>query len=623
MKEIKKILSVIICCVLIFTCLPITSIFASETEDVKFYYTVNNGKATVTGIDNVTSGKISLTDKLGGYPVTAIGNNAFENCEDITDFTIPEGVVSIGNSAFSGCHNLRKINLPESIEAIGEKAFYECTALESLILPKKLTVISKQSFANCYSLETVRLSYGITTISEQAFLSCYNLTIFIPKSVTIIGSGAFLSCYNLTIYYCADKQDWTSIQIGNNNTSLESAEFYYHKYQSTYMSPTCSKLGSTVYTCSICNHNYSVIDTSSEFSSHDYEDEFTIDVNADDFKDGSKSRHCKNCDAYTDVTVIPRTSKAYGNYSDTIEWVIKNNGTLVLLGKGAISDYKLPVYTPWYEYSEFITALEISKQITRLGNNSFSSLENLTDAVINSPDTEFGISVFAIPSDLKIKCFYGSFAEQYAKNNGHCFTFFSAPEAPVIQSIEKTTATLVIADGYEYSTDGTNWQKSNIFTIPQNQIISFYQRLAETELSAASPPSDAVKGISVSAPQIVLVGESQIYIKPCENFEYGIENVLWQSENSFTKWIIPNETYTVYQRYKETEGVFAVYDTEGTTVTVNGNNKPQKANSEYLIWLKKHLFENEQSNNIAADINDDFCIDILDLVALKIKLLKS
>ena len=382
------------------------------------------------------------------------------------------------------------------------------------------------------------------------------------------------------------------------------------------------KLGHTLYKCLVCADSYTVEDASSSFASHDYEDEFTVDKNPTEFEEGIKSRHCKNCTAVTDVTAIPITALASGKYGADIEWIIKTNGTLVISGSGAIDDYKLPVFTPWYDYSELVTALEVTNGITKLGNNSFSSLEKLTYVTVNGTDTEFGYYVFPLNPELTVKCYSDSKADLYAQKFGHITSYFGAPQIPVIESIEGNTVTLKKLSGYEYSINRYEWQKSNIFTIEKNEIVTFYQRKAATGSSSASPSSDAAKGISVSAPQVILTGYDIICIKPMPDFEYGLEGVLWQEDNKFTKWIIPNETYTVYQRYNGTDDVFAVYDTNGTKITVNGNNKSLGKNAEYLMWLKKHLFETDKSHNYGADINNDFCIDILDLITLKNELLE-
>ena len=74
-----------------------------------------------------------------------------------------------------------------------------------------------------------------------------------------------------------------------------------HTYTETLVPPTCTEDGLKTYTCS-CGDTYT---ETVGASGHSYETEFTTDEAATCTKEGSKSRHCKNCSSVTDVTVIP------------------------------------------------------------------------------------------------------------------------------------------------------------------------------------------------------------------------------------------------------------------------------------------------------------------------------
>lgn len=69
--------------------------------------------------------------------VTSIGNNAFNECINLTSITIPQGVCSIGSYAFfSGINSnsLQRISLPASIQVIGRDAFYGSKAVEDVYI---------------------------------------------------------------------------------------------------------------------------------------------------------------------------------------------------------------------------------------------------------------------------------------------------------------------------------------------------------------------------------------------------------------------------------------------------------------------------------------------------------
>ena len=69
-------------------------------------YSISNGKVAITDCKDFAFGEFVIPDTINGYPVTSIGNSAFEDCDSLTSITIPDGVTSIGDSAFSRCKNL-------------------------------------------------------------------------------------------------------------------------------------------------------------------------------------------------------------------------------------------------------------------------------------------------------------------------------------------------------------------------------------------------------------------------------------------------------------------------------------------------------------------------------------
>lgn len=138
---------------------------------------------------------LDFSDKL-----TNIGWNAFEDCVNITEATIPEGVTTIGNMAFTGCTNLEKITLPSTLESIGYLAFHN-TAFsnnaenweEGLLYSGNVLLKAKTNLAGC-----VLVKDGITLIADSAFDSCVNVSkVTLPDSVKIIGQRAFINCKKL------------------------------------------------------------------------------------------------------------------------------------------------------------------------------------------------------------------------------------------------------------------------------------------------------------------------------------------------------------------------------------------------------------------------------------------
>jgi hypothetical protein len=63
--------------------------------------------------------------------------------------------------------------------------------------------------------------------------------------------------------------------------------------------------------------------------------------------------------------------------------------------------------------------------------------------------------------------------------------------------------------------------------------------------------------------------------------------------------------------------MMVLYDETGTTVVVDGEDRPETYNAVHLVWLRDMILSGVTSNSIAADINGDMVIDARDLVALK------
>ena len=95
-----------------------------------FEYAVNeDGEATITKYTGSDTA-VTIPSELGGKPVIAIGNYAFEKNTTVTSLTIPEGVKRIGSNAFAYC-SVKEVTIPKSVESIGDRAFHSCYGLET------------------------------------------------------------------------------------------------------------------------------------------------------------------------------------------------------------------------------------------------------------------------------------------------------------------------------------------------------------------------------------------------------------------------------------------------------------------------------------------------------------
>ncbi len=131
--------------------------------------------------------------------VTSVGNAAFTRCYSLTDVILEEGLRKIGNHAFSECLAMREIILPESLNTIGQAAFSGCEGLDWISLGSNMKKIEPYSFKGCYSLSQADLTDNIITIGQEAFADCISMeNLRLPRRVSDIGPGAFAGCASLS-----------------------------------------------------------------------------------------------------------------------------------------------------------------------------------------------------------------------------------------------------------------------------------------------------------------------------------------------------------------------------------------------------------------------------------------
>ena len=117
------------------------AVFAEESttqsntfDDGTLTYTITDGtNVSVTGCATSAT-HVSIMPEIDGYNVTAIGEEAFAECESLQGLTIPETVQSIGSAAFYGCTSLESLTIPDAVTKIEDGTFFNCTSLKDLKL---------------------------------------------------------------------------------------------------------------------------------------------------------------------------------------------------------------------------------------------------------------------------------------------------------------------------------------------------------------------------------------------------------------------------------------------------------------------------------------------------------
>lgn len=230
-----------------------------------------------------TESTVILPSTINSWPVTKIGEDAFQDNTTITSVTIPASVTEIGSNAFAGCTNLTSVNYkgdwsnltiqsgnpavedaakdaaneqlfdfaftPDNTAVIVTNYKYKGTAADvtipscykgkpvtainnaafpnsavtSVTIPDSITSIPDAAFVNCSQLTNISIPNSVTYIGFSAFDGCASLkSITLPSSLRTIGNSAFAGCpSSMTVTYPGSKTQWDDIAKGSNNDVLE------------------------------------------------------------------------------------------------------------------------------------------------------------------------------------------------------------------------------------------------------------------------------------------------------------------------------------------------------------------------------------------------------------------
>lgn len=260
-------------------------ITSGQTVEVQPYYNM---------LSSPYSGAISIPqtveDNGTTYTVTALGESAFEGCENVTGMTLPPTVRSIGPYCFYNT-NFTSLQLPDSLRSIGDHAFlysrvgtlhlpasfeeygscaFWARSLSSITMdadnpyyrsiggwlyskdsltlcvvpdgvsgavsvPSYVQRLGDMAFGFCQNITSVSLPEGLTSIGSFAFNCCSRVNnVVIPSTVSSIGICPFSYCPQLTNL---------SIASGNSHYVMDGLMLYSASYDTLI---SCHKSGSTV-----------------------------------------------------------------------------------------------------------------------------------------------------------------------------------------------------------------------------------------------------------------------------------------------------------------------------------------------------------------------------------------
>ena len=282
------------------------------------------------------------------YPVTGIGNFAFDNCPNLTSLTIPSSVTSIGKYGIRQT-GLTSIIIPNSVTSIGIGALAMCYNLTSVTLPNTLTKISDELFMACGEMTSVTIPSSVTSIGNNAFQICSKLAnIVIPDAVTSIGDRAFEECTGLT-----------SVTIGNSVESI-----------GNYAFDGCTALTSLDIPNSVTTIGGTAFQDCTGLTS------LTIGKSLASIGLGA----FYGCSlSLTSISVDPDNS--YFNSQNNCNGLIETASNTLILGcrNTTIPGTVTCIGVSAFNYCDNMTSLTIPSSVTSIGNSAFATCRSLTD----------------------------------------------------------------------------------------------------------------------------------------------------------------------------------------------------------------------------------------------------
>lgn len=359
-----------------------------------------------------TESTVILPSTISSWPVTKIGEDAFQDNTTITSVTIPASVTEIGSNAFAGCTNLTSVTyggdwskltiqsgnpavedavnaqlfdfefIPNNTAVIVKKyngtaadvtipshykgkpvtmidhAAFHDSAVTSVTIPDSVTSIPDDAFAFCSQLTNISIPNSVTFIGFSAFNSCTSLkSITLPSSLSTIGNSAFAGCpSSMTVTYPGSKTQWDAITKGSNNDVLE------NHLICAMLEATFTADGESISTQTIDRGGKFTKPAAPSKENHTFAGWYNGDEKFDFDADTTKAPNVLNLVAKWDINKYTvQFVSDYGSFADqTVE-----HGKPIETDKLTIPEVEGFTFDGWYADDTYSTKFDFTKPIKR------------------------------------------------------------------------------------------------------------------------------------------------------------------------------------------------------------------------------------------------------------------
>lgn len=154
----------------------------------------NSGNATIIFYKNPYIMNVEASENTI-WKNLRTNSNAFVNCSNLQNVSIPSLTEITGGNCFENCYNLRTLNLPNCISITGSYMLANNYSLTKLELPKCTSISGYGFCSNCQNLKTLNLPL-LESASNSSFCSSIGVESITLPNATIIADG-FNSCKKL------------------------------------------------------------------------------------------------------------------------------------------------------------------------------------------------------------------------------------------------------------------------------------------------------------------------------------------------------------------------------------------------------------------------------------------
>ena len=398
----------------------------------------------------------TLPDRLLFLPVVRVAQGAFEDDDALVRLTIPGSVKTVSRLALSGCDFLERVTLEEGVQEIGQYAFSGCPSLYALHLPESLSLVEENAFINAPPYLTAWLSRdsAVRSLCENAGLSCavredYDIR---PEGEDAVltayrgGAGdvvlpSVIDGYRITQMdaqglFWAFPKNTTSLTYPYFLTEVPGGELFYQPgaLKRVTLGPDVVRIGEKAFTHTGITH----IDLPDGLETIGEKAFYFSDLKEVVIPD-SVREIAEGAFDYTALerVVIPDTVKTFGSdafasnsaltevvFPETLQIEILTD---IFYGCSALERITIPKSVREIDTLAFsgclsLEAVNLPEGLEAIDYGAFSDCIGLKYIGIPASVTEISQNAFdGCSADLVIGGFPGTYAQQYAEQNGYRF----------------------------------------------------------------------------------------------------------------------------------------------------------------------------------------------------------